>query len=325
MKRKILRFLIILIVFLSTNLTDALSQGCSDAGFCTMGAMKPDQAFNKKVKLKLRTIEVSYYYGESTLTPIINVANIDASFSITNNLGFQVKLPYQWVEGSFDNTSGMGDISLSATQRLSKSENFDINATIGMKIPSNDGNLKDSGSKNPNAKGLSLPMYYQTSLGSYDIVAGASFINSKWLVATGIQIPLTANNNQFWRGEWRPPVYPDENYAFKYTSAIELKRGTDVMLRVERNFRFSNYSFNIGLLPIYRIKKDQTKDLNTREYSKLEGTTGLALTMLSSFTYHFDVTSSIKVSYGHKFTDRDVNPDGLTRKQVFIVAYGFRF
>ncbi|MEO9965481.1 MAG: hypothetical protein ABJF11_06825 [Reichenbachiella sp.] len=316
-------FLIILTGLLDTRLVTA--QGCSDAGFCTMGAMKPDQAYNKKVELKLRSIEVSYYYGESTTSPIINVANLDASFSITNNLGFQIKLPYQWVTGNFDNTSGMGDISLSLTQRVASNERFDINATIGMKIPSNDADKKDSGSKRPASKGLSLPMYYQTSLGSYDFVAGGSMISSKWLVAAGVQMALTANNNNFWRGEWFPPTYPSESYVMTYDNATKLKRGTDVMIRVERNFRFSNYSFNIGLLPIYRITKDQIADRTTGEYQKLEGTTGLAMTLLSSFTYNFNVSNSIKLSYGRKFTDRKVNPDGLTRVQVFIVAYGFRF
>ena len=158
----------------------------------------------------------------------------------------------------------------------------------------------------------------------YDIGAGASFFNSKWLFATGIQSALTANSNEFWPGEW-VGIYPSEEYVRSYPTATHLKRGTDVMLRVERNFRFSNYSFNIGVLPIYRITKDQIEDRDTGEYMKVEGTTGLALTLLSSFTYNFDVTNSIKVSYGKKLTDRDVNPDGLTRHQVFIVAYGFRF
>lgn len=325
MERKYLKYLFLLFAFITSGFIRVHAQGCSDAGFCTMGAMKPDQAFNKKVELKLRTIEVSYYYGETTTSPIVQVVNLDASFSITQNLGFQIKVPYQWVHGNFDNTSGMGDISLSATQRIKSTDKYDLNATLGMKIPSNDANMKDSGSKNPAAEGLSLPMYYQTSLGSYDLVAGASLINSKWLIATGIQMALTANNNEFWRGEWQSPVYPDFEYVLTYDNATHLKRGTDVMLRIERSFRFANYSFNVGLLPIYRITMDRIADRDTGEYMKLEGTTGLAMTFLTNFTYNFDVTNSIKVSYGHKITDRDVNPDGLTRKQVFIVAYGFRF
>jgi hypothetical protein len=49
---------------------NALSQGCSDAGFCTMGAMKPDQPYNKKIQLKLRSMELSFYRGTTTTTPV---------------------------------------------------------------------------------------------------------------------------------------------------------------------------------------------------------------------------------------------------------------
>ena len=57
MKLFLFSFLILL------NFTHSYSQGCSDAGFCTMGAMKPDQPYNKKIQLKLRSMEVSFYRG----------------------------------------------------------------------------------------------------------------------------------------------------------------------------------------------------------------------------------------------------------------------
>ncbi len=307
------------VLYLSVN-----GQGCSDAGFCTMGAMKPDQAFNKKVKLKLRSIELSYYQGQSTLTPVITVINLDAGFSITKNLSGQFKLPYYSVNGNFDKTSGLGDISLSLTQRLIDTESFDLSATVGAKIPTNDSAIRSSGEKVPGTEGLVLPMYYQTSLGSFDIVAGASLISSKWLFATGIQMALTANNNTWWAQEW-VGKYPNEDYIRAYDDANKLKRGTDIMLRVERNFRFAKYSFNIGLLPIFRISKDQTVDRNTGEYRKLDGTTGMALTALAGATYNFNINNTVKFTYGQKITDRDVNSDGLTRHSVIILAYLFRF
>ncbi len=301
-------------------------QGCSDAGFCTMGAMKPDQVFNKKIKLKLRSIELSYYRGKSTLTPIITVINLDAGFSITKNLSGQIKLPYYSVKGNFDNTSALGDISLSLTQRLIDTETFDLSATVGVKIPTNDSAIKSSGKKVAGSEGLVLPMYYQTSLGSFDVVAGASLISSKWLFATGIQMALTANNNTWWAKEWLdPPIYPSEDYVRAYDDANLLKRGTDIMFRVERNFRFAKYSFNIGLLPIFRISKDQTVDRNTGEYRKLDGTTGMALTALAGAAYNFNINNTVKVTFGRKITDREVNPDGLTRHSVFILGYQFRF
>ncbi len=317
--------IVIIIVIQALFYVKVKGQGCSDAGFCTMGAMKPNQTYNKKINLKLRSIELSYYQGGTDLTPTITVINLDAGFSITKNLSAQFKLPYFSVDGSFDKTSGLGDISLSLTQRLIDTENFDFSATIGTKIPTNNSDIRSSGKKNPESKGLSLPMYYQTSLGSVDFIAGASLMSSKWLIATGVQMALTANSNTWWAEEWLPPVYPSESYVRLYDDANLLKRGTDIMLRVERNFRFTKYSFNIGLLPIFRISKDQTVDRNTGEYRKLEGTTGMALTALGGATYNFNINNTVKFTYGQKITDRDVNPDGLTRKNVIIVAYLFRF
>lgn len=318
------RILITLSLLSLLNL-HANGQGCSDAGFCTMGAMKPDQAYNKKVKLKLRSIELSYYSGQADLvSPVITVINLDAGFSITKNLSGQIKLPYFSVDGSFDKSSGLGDIALSLTQRVIDTKNFDLSATVGAKIPTNDSSIKSSGKKVPGSEGLVLPMYYQTSLGSVDIVAGASLISSKWLIATGIQMALTANNNTWWIKEW-VDVYPSEPYVRLYADANLLKRGTDTMLRIERNFRFTKYSFNLGVLSIYRITKDQTVDRTTGEYRKVDKTTGLALTVLGGAAYNFNINNAVKFTYGLKLKDRDVNPDGLTRHSVMILAYLFRF
>ncbi len=296
------------------------SQGCSDAGFCTMGAMKPDQAYSKKIDFKLRAIEISQYRGVTTISPVVLVTNIDFSFSIRKT-SFQVKLPYQSISGNLGKTSGIGDISISATRSIHSSDKYDVNATLGMKIPSNDSDLTKEDDE-LNNRGSVYPMYYQTSLGSHDIIAGISVISKKWLFAAGYQNALSANNNQFKMDEWME--YHDQNYLRNHNISNKLKRGTDVMVRVERNWRFSNYNFSAGVLPIYRITKDQIVD-SSDNYHKVDNTTGLALTTLFSAGYHFNVNSSIKFIYGLKLVDRDVNPDELTRNNVQTIAYVYRF
>ena len=196
-----MRIFSIAILFLFAG-TTAYAQGCSDAGFCTMGAMKPDQPYNKKVEFKLRTMEVSFYRGTTTLTPIIYVATVDMSFSLGRKSSLQVKLPYQAVQGRLANTNGMGDISLCYTRNIYSSDRFDLNLSVGAKIPSNHSDYYTS-------EGNALPMYYQTSLGTYDFITGISMINRKWLLATGIQIPLNQNGNQFDWHRWNDPD-PDE-------------------------------------------------------------------------------------------------------------------
>ena len=84
-----MRPFLLLIWFVLIHLT-AYSQGCSDAGFCTMGAMKPDQPFNKKIALKLRSMELSFYRGTTTLTPIVYVATADMNFSLNRKTTFKL-------------------------------------------------------------------------------------------------------------------------------------------------------------------------------------------------------------------------------------------
>jgi len=313
-----------LIVFTLTTLpfSQARSQGCSDAGFCTMGAMKPDQPFNKNIPFKLRSMEVSFYRGETTLSPVVYVATLDMNFNILDDKTFfQIKLPYQAVKGNFGSTAGLSDISLCLTRRIFSSSEFDLNFSFGGKIPSNKADLRDD------THDLPLPMYYQTSLGTYDLIAGMSAISRNWLFATGIQHPFNRNKNHFTWAPWIPVYQNGEgaDYVREYDGAYELKRGTDVMLRIERNFRFSRINFSAGLLPIYRITKDEVTVASTGERVKPEGTTGLALSAIATAGYSFNIQSGVKLLYGRKITQREFNPDGLTRHAVMTISYYYRF
>lgn len=314
--------ILITIILLFWGFQQANAQGCSDAGFCTMGAMKPDQNYSKRIAIKLRSVELNYYKGTSLLTPVIHAMTVDFTLGINDYSSFQVKLPYQWITGNLGDNAGLGDISLSYTRLLKATDDWNINGTLGAKIPTNDANATVN---NENTGGMDSPihMYYQTSLGSYDAIAGVSAISNEWLFATGIQIALTENNNQFaWSGF---PNYPDQEYLEKYNRGPELKRGIDVMLRVERNWRFTNFNFSLGALPIWRITKDESIIPGTNERAKLDGTTGMALSVLASFGYHFDVNNSVKIIQGIKITDRDFNPDGLTRNDVLSISYIYKF
>jgi hypothetical protein len=303
--------------FLLTSLL-SFSQGCSDAGFCTMGAMKPDQPYNKKIKVKLLSMEMSFYRGTTTLTPIVYVATADLNFSLNRRNTFQVKLPYQFVGGQLANTSSVGDISLCFTRNIFSNDRFDLNLSLGGKIPTN--------SSDKTIRGLPLPMYYQTSLGTYDFITGLSLINRKWLFATGIQIPLNQNGNQFTWSAWDGDK--EESYVDRYTQAKNLKRGIDVMLRVERNFRLSRFNFSVGLLPIYRITSDKiTNSQGVRATSDKDGNegNGLALSAIGTAGYSFNVKSGVRVLVGHKIVQREFSPDGLTRELVSSVTYIYRF
>jgi hypothetical protein len=282
--------------------------------------MKPDQPYNKKVAIKLRSMELSFYRGTTTLTPIVYVATADLNFSLTRKSSFQVKLPYQFVTGRLADTNSPGDISLCYTRNIFSSDKFDLNLSFGGKIPTNH--------SDKSIDGLPLPMYYQTSLGTYDLISGISLINRKWLVATGIQVPLNQNNNQFVWSDWA--LTSEKEYVDQYNQAKDLKRGIDVMFRVERNFRFSKFNFSAGILPIYRIKKDEFtrsgKEFNSPQTRvSPDEAKGLACSVIFTTGYNFTAKTGMKLLLGHKIKQREVNPDGLTREFVSSVTYFYRF
>jgi hypothetical protein len=304
-----------LVISCLTPVINLKAQGCSDAGFCTMGAMKPDQAFHRKVNFKLRSFELNQYYATTTTSAKISVTTADLTFGITEKTIFQAKLPYLMARGPLGNNAGVSDISLSLTQNLVYKENYSINATVGAKLPTNDANALENGRP--------LPMYYQTSLGTTDLVVGGSFITRHWLVAVGYQQAFGETANAFRWSDWED--YPNEGYILKYPISRNLRRGTDVMLRVERNWRFSNFNFNVGLLPIWRITKDQIFSLTNERYDEVEGSDGLALSLLAGGGYHFNVKSSVKLMFGRVLVQRETNPDGLSRIMVTTLAYVYRF
>lgn len=295
----------------------SFGQGCSDAGFCTMGAMQPDQVYSQKREIKLRSVGISQYRGKTTLSPVIYVTTVDATVAIKTKNSIQLKVPFQAISGDLGSNRGIGDISLSFSRTLFTAKKFNINGSLGTKIPTNNGNSE--------VDGRVAHSYYQTSLGTYDLIFGASLISKKWLFALGYQQALNENKNQFGWGPWFGATDRSDDYVRQYDVGRNLKRGIDIMFRAERNFRYSNFNFFIAALPIVRVTKDEIFSPTEGRRVKLDGTTGMALSALTGGSYYFNVNSSIKLVYGYKITDRKVNPDGLTRDNVLSLSYYYHF
>ncbi len=317
---------VLIISFLIVNINyKATAQGCSDAGFCTMGAMKPNQSFNKKLDIRLQSVEISQGYGFTKFGTHIWATTLDANFSFNAKTAFQVKLPYMVTSGRLGDTNGFSDISMSLSRNVYNNEHYQIGVTIGAKIPTNNANLSNRDT------GAPLPMYYQTSLGTYDLVFGASLISRDWLFAVGYQQALNANNNQFTKNL---AASDDGNFAIipeaklLYPPGNQIFRGKDIMVRIERNFRFARFNFFVGVLPIYRFTKDTIILPTSAKRVEVLGSDGLAFTVLTGFGYQFSTKSGIKFLYGKKELDgisRITNPDGLSREWVMSVAYLYRF
>ena len=75
------------------SLQTIIAQGCSDAGFCTMGAMRPDQDYSKRIDLKLRSISYNYYRGKTNISPLVVAHTVDVNLTLNDLNTIQIKLP----------------------------------------------------------------------------------------------------------------------------------------------------------------------------------------------------------------------------------------
>jgi hypothetical protein len=303
-------------LLLLVTIASAYGQGCSDAGFCTMGAMKPNQHIPRKINAKMFSVEASQYTGYTKFHTTVLTYFVDLNMSLGSKTGIQLKLPYTFVFGALANTKGSGDISLSATRNIVNNEKYQVNFTIGAKLPTNNANIKTTDNR-------PLPMYYQTSLGTYDMILGGSLVSRKWLFAAGYQQPFNANKNEFKWGAWADsPAFSDVK---TYPISQHLKRGNDIMLRAERNFRSARFNIYIGLLGIYRLNKDIITSPQTGERVKVDGSDGLVVNVLTGFGYRFSTRSAFKFVFGFPPIKRKLNPDGLSREFVNSISYEIRF
>ncbi len=305
-------------IFLSCSMAGvAWAQGCSSAGFCTMGALKADQKFSAQKRLKLNYIEVNQLIATSGFGETINATTLDVALTLGTKNSFQIRLPYVWVNGPLANTEGFGDVYLTYTRSLIKEKDYQLNASLGTKIPRFTTNLTTP-------EGLPLPMYYSPSLGTYDLIAGVSFINKKWLLGIGYQQVVSGNpiDNQFNPQAWEGTPLAEQ--AARYDASMNLERGADIMLRIERNIRRGRYNFFVGAMPVYRITADRMTDAEGREIA-IDSPTGLAITGIVGGGYRFNAHSSLKLFYGRRLSKKPYNGDGLMKEDVGTIAYEFRF
>jgi len=306
-------YLTALIIATASNL---FSQGCSDSGFCTMGALKPDQPFSRKLTIRLNSIELTQHLGHTKYGDWIHATFLDAVVGVGNKTILQVRLPaYAIIEGNMPTTRGWGDLFFNASRRVRATEKYQVFVSLGTKIYTS---RPDKESSN----GQPMPMYQQTSYGSNDINTGVSLISRQWMVAVGYQRALNQIKNEFTHSAWAGD--PLQEAVKPYDASAGLQRGDDLMFRVERNFRLSRFNFFVGSLNLWRVTKDQTLDFDGN-LKPVSGSEGLASNLLVGAGYQFNTRMGVRLLTSFKLKERDANPDGLSRDFIAQLAYLVRF
>jgi len=210
-----------LIVFIS--LFEKLpAQGCSDAGICTLGSsLKKDQTFDRF------SFAINQSLGNAEQKVNVHSTQIEISKSVFKKAQVQLKLPYIFTQGNLANTEGLGDITASYTYQFYQKNDWIINYTLGFKLGVNaaDKAFEIQLPAN-NTMWMALPMVYQTSLGTHDILLGADARYKRvWRFALGFQMPIV----QFNKNNFESSIAQNTPNASAYFTSNKLMRRPDAL------------------------------------------------------------------------------------------------
>jgi hypothetical protein len=302
----IFRFILIAIILFTIGTSYAYGQGCSDAGFCTMNSFKPNST--DSTKLLNNQFKIGAFYGKADNSISVYGNYLEYNRQLSKKFGLDAKLTTIAQNGNGISTFGLSDIFVNANFKASEK----VKLTLGAKIPLSNASKTDDK--------LPLPMDYQASLGTFDLIFGIGYEIKKIQFIAAIQQPLTQNNNQF-----IATTYPINSELSTFQSTNKFERSGDVLLRVSYPINInSKLKLTPSILPIYHLTRDKyTDEFNVKQ--EIKGSQGLTLNGNAYLDYEINSKNSIQLNFGMPFIVRDSRPDGLTRSYIANIEYRIKF
>ncbi|MBL7737910.1 MAG: hypothetical protein JNK14_01740 [Chitinophagaceae bacterium] len=301
------------LVLISLAAVRSAAQGCSDAGVCTIHSFKNNTEKYSEEGKNNNEIMVGFAFGKGERSISYYTPYIQYTRSITDRTSVTGKVVFAAIRGELTNTTGLGDLFLSFNHAIDVKKKWQKSLVAGLKIPLDKADIvKDD---------IHLPMPYQTSLGTTDLVLGVNAARKSFGVTLAWQQPLQkTNGNQF-----LPENYPSEPLAYRYLPTNSFERKGDLLLRLSYNFNLNKkFSVRPGLLSIYHLGNDSYLDRNKMR-REIALSNGLTLNGNVFLDYRVSKTSEFELSLGTPFVVRTNRPDGLTRSFVASLEYKFSF
>jgi hypothetical protein len=300
-----------LFIMLTTLWAHTYAQGCSDAGFCSVGALK--NVTGDEQPKHLLDFGFNFGYGEQqtlTYNPYVQYG-----VAVNRRWFIQGKLTSTYAKGFLGSKFNFGDIYGVATYKINANTENDIRLVGGIKIPLTTAN-------NKNAEGLPLPLDYQSSLGTYDVIGGVNYVFRKHFEAdVALQVPVIQNNNS----SFSPGLYPGQSRINHFAPTNRFERKPDVLLRLGYYINLPGaISVKPNLLAIYHLGQD-TYEAPGGTRLALNGSKGLTLNEGVTITRQFKNNNRVEVIAAMPVKGRQLRPDGLTRKWVLNVQYSVAF
>jgi hypothetical protein len=299
------------ISLLSINKINA--QGCSDAGVCTIHSIKNNAEAHESKEGKKNDLSIGFGYGKGERSTNNYNGYLEYTRSLSKKTFVTGKLGYSIISGELANTNGLSDLFLSVNHAFDTKNKWKKSFVVGLKIPFDGAEIVENG--------IHLPMPYQTSLGTTDLVLAVNFNKKSFGATLALQQPLkSVNENKFLPGD-----YPSVPLTLKYWPSNAFSRKGDLVGRASYSFKTGErFSIRPSLLGIYHLANDTYLDA-VKNRRPIYNSTGLTLNGIIFIDYHLKKGNGLELSFGTPFIVRDQRPDGLTRKFVATLEYQFSF
>jgi hypothetical protein len=303
---RLLKYGIIIILFCIFLPVKGLGQGCSDAGFCTINGFKPHNS--DSLTTLHNHIKIGTFVGKADNSILVYGSYLEYNRQLSADWGLDAKLTTLGQYGNDISVLGLSDIFVNVNYRYDEKLTF----TLGTKTPLSGGNKM--------IENRALPLDYQSSLGTFDLICGIGYNFEKIQVIAAIQQPLTQNDNQFISGE-----YSLNSKLRTFQSTNKYERAGDILLRVSYPLAInSGLTCTPSILPVYHLMNDTFTD-EFGEKKDIPGSQGLTFNINAYIDYQVNDGNSIQVNIGFPVIARSSRPDGLTRGFIANVEYKFSF
>jgi hypothetical protein len=300
-----------LFIVLTAISFNAFSQGCSDAGFCSLGALKNVSIGNQPKQM----LDFGFNFGYGEQKTLTYNPYLQYGVMLNDKWFIQGKLTSTYAKGFLGDKFDLGDIYGVATYKPTTDANNIIHLLGGIKIPLTTSNDK-------NANGLPLPLDYQSSIGTYDVIGGINYVFHKHIEADlALQLPIIQNN----KSTFSPALYPADNRTDHFAPTTNFERKPDVLFRLGVYINLpAAITLKPNLLAIYHLGQD-TYQNTAGSRDQLIGTKGLTINEGITLTKQFKNNNRLELLTAMPIKGRQVRADGLTRKWVLNVQYTIAF
>ena len=280
------------------------AQGCSDAGICSIG----NSFTTEKTTNNLIETGAIYGAGDADVTSISGYITYSREFS--KSFAMSVKTTYFAADGSFGSRGQFGDAYLIGNYKFAEKDQKQWSTLVGFKFPFTTGNAK--------INGFSLPMDYQASLGTFDLIFGTNYHVKQWDFNVGLQLPVFNNNKNSYFDEY--------SASDDFVSTNLFERKPDALFRTTYTHTTTDkkWSFKPNVLFIYHLGEDTYENIFSNRET-IKGSDGLTINGNLITAYQLNSTSSLELSLASPFVIRDVRPDGLTRSFTAGIIYKISF